>query len=250
MIVEYHRPETLQAALELLARSDPRTFPLGGGSALNKPSPEPIAVVDLQALGLDSIQPSGQRLVLGATVTLQGMLDAPAVAAELKPVIRYEATHNLRQVATLAGTLVASDGRSPLATSFLALDASLTLLPGEEPLALGDLLPMRTQLLPGRLISQVTLPVNARLAFHAVARTPADLPQVCVAAARWPSGRTRLAVGGYGSAPLLAFDGPDDSGAETAAAQAYSQAADQWASAEYRSEAAEVLARRSLAQLA
>jgi CO/xanthine dehydrogenase FAD-binding subunit len=169
---------------------------------------------------------------------------------ELRSVIRYEATHNLRQVATLAGTLVACDGRAPLAAALLAMDASLTLLPGEDIVSLGDLLPVRAEILQGRLISQVELPANARLAFNAVSRTPADLPVVCVAVARWPSGRTRLAVGGYGDAPLVAFDGPDESGAEVAAGEAYSQAADQWASAEYRKEAAEVLARRGLAQLA
>ena len=80
-----------------------------------------------------------------------------------------------------------------------------------------------------------------------IARTPADRPIVCVAAARWPSGRTRLALGGFGAAPTLAMDGPEDSGAQIAAASAYSQAGDEWASAEYRSEAAGILALRCLA---
>ena len=51
MILEYHRPQTLEAALALLSRQSPLTVPMGGGSALNRPDPTPVAVVDLQALG-------------------------------------------------------------------------------------------------------------------------------------------------------------------------------------------------------
>jgi hypothetical protein len=55
MIIEYHRPETIEAALALLARKEPRTVPLGGGSVLNQPSDIPVAVVDVQSLGLNQI---------------------------------------------------------------------------------------------------------------------------------------------------------------------------------------------------
>jgi CO/xanthine dehydrogenase FAD-binding subunit len=87
------------------------------------------------------------------------------------------------------------------------------------------------------------------MAYESVARTPADLPIVCAAAAGWPSGRTRLALGGFGMAPLLALDGPEPEGAEIAARSAYSDAGDEWASAEYRREIAPVLARRCIEQL-
>jgi hypothetical protein len=83
-----------------------------------------------------------------------------------------------------------------------------------------------------------------RLAFETVARTPADRPIVCAALAQWPSGRTRLALGGYGQAPLLAMDGNEPGGVETAVRNAFAEAGDEWASAEYRSEMAAVLAKR------
>ena len=75
-----------------------------------------------------------------------------------------------------------------------------------------------------------------------IARTPADQPIVCAAVAQWNSGRTRLALGGWGSSPILAMDGPDSEGIEFAARNAYSLAEDEWASAEYRQEMAGVLA--------
>jgi CO/xanthine dehydrogenase FAD-binding subunit len=254
VIVEYHRPESIEAALELLARHEPRTMPLAGGSALNRPSPDSIAVVDLQALGLNHLRPRGNFLEMGATLTLQALLDEAQLPTALQQAIRHEATQNLRLVATVAGTLVSAGGRSPFTTTMLALDAVLSLLPGDGPdrpqlVSLGDLLPVRAERLRGRLITQVSIPLNARLAYEYVARTPADQPIVCVAAAAWPSGRRRVALGGYGKAPFLAFDGTEDAGAEIAASDAYSQAGDEWAAADYRQEVARILAHRCISEL-
>ena len=251
MIVEYHRPESMEEALHLLTRETPLTLPMGGGTVLNRPSPEPVAAVDLQSLGLNAVERRGNLLGLGATLTLQALLDLDELSPVFGRVIRHEASYNLRQVATVAGSLVAACGRSPLATLLLAMDAMLTLvgLEGEVEIGLGDLLPQREEKLRERLVTKIVLPLNIHIAYEYVARTPADLPIVCAALARWPSGRTRLSLGGFGKTPLLAMDGPEGSGLEPAARDAYSQAGDQWASAEYRSEIAAVLARRCLNSL-
>lgn len=254
MIIEYNRPETIEQALTLLGRAEPKTVPLGGGSALNRLSDEALAVVDLQALGLNAWTLQGNMIHLGATLTLQALLDAFETLAfagsgllpALAQAVTHEASYNLRQVGTVAGTLVAADGRSPFATALLALDAALTVLPGDETLPVGDVLPLRAERLHAKLIVRVGLPSNARLRYEAVARTPADRPVVCAAVAVWPSGRTRVALGGYGACPLLAFDGADAAGAETAARNAFSQAGDEWASAEYRQEVAAALVKRGL----
>jgi CO/xanthine dehydrogenase FAD-binding subunit len=249
MITEYNRPQTIQEALQLLARPGITTWPLGGGSHLNQPSKESFAVVDLQDLGLDEIHDRGNFLEVGAAATLAALLNTPRLPPALARAIRHEAAHNLRQVGTVAGTLLAATGRSPFTTTFLALDARLTLLPDEESHDLGNLLPVRQDLLPRRLVTNVTIPLNADLAYDFVARSPADQPLVCVAAARWPSGRTRLALGGYGKAPILAFDGTEADGADVAARDAYHDAQDEWASAEYRREIAAILTRRCLGEL-
>ena len=54
MIIEYHRPQTLEDALARLARTEPVTLPLAGGSALNRPSAEAVAAGDLQSLLLST----------------------------------------------------------------------------------------------------------------------------------------------------------------------------------------------------
>lgn len=250
MIVEYYRPQTLDEALNLISRKEPITVPLGGGTVLNQPSPNPIAVVDLQGLAMSGYESRGNNLDLGATIKLETLLDVAELPLALQKAIRHEATNNLRQMATLAGTFVACDGRSAITTAFLALDAQLFLEPEKETIGLGDLLPKRSSMLSGRLITKVCISIGPRLAYHYVARTPADLPIVCVAAAEWESGRTRVAIGGYGNAPRLVVDGIGSEGADVAARDAYSQAVDKWASAEYRMHIAGLLTNRCLDELA
>ena len=245
MIKEYYRPQTLEEALRLIIQSD--TLPLGGGTLLSKPGPAPIKVVDLQALGLNQIEKKGNNLEIGATVTLQQLLESKDVPLALKSALKLEAPLNLRDSATVAGTLVAADGRSPFATVMLALDSKLNLQPNDEELELGNFLPLRSDALHNKLITSVTIPVNAKSAFEYVVRTPADKPIVCAALAQWPSGRTRLALGGYGLTPRLAMDGTESHGVETAARNAFHEANDEWASAEYRTDVAATLAKRCLA---
>jgi CO/xanthine dehydrogenase FAD-binding subunit len=254
MITLYHRPATLEEALTLLAR--PNTRPLGGGTVLSHPGDESFAVVDLQALGLNKIHKSGDHLEIGATVTLQTLLESPHTPAALKAAIKLETPLNLRNMGTVAGTLVTCDGRSPFAAVMLALDAKITVVSAESSVvSLGDFLPLRVGadnipagggVRQGSLITLLKIPLLTKLAFETVARTLDDKPIICAALAQWPSGRTRLVIGGWGSSPSLALDGNDASGIEEAARNAAHDAADGWASAEYRSDVAAVLAKRCL----
>src|SRR5690348_6809949 len=96
MITVYHRPQTLDEALTLLSQ----------------PGPEPIQAVDLQSLGLNTINKKGGELAIGATATLQALLESKDCPQALKTAIKFEAPLNLRNSATVAGTAVSSDGRS------------------------------------------------------------------------------------------------------------------------------------------
>lgn len=252
MIIEYHRPETIEDTLNLMMREQPVTYPLGGGTVLNRPSQGAFAVVDLQALGLDTVQAAGNVLPIGATTRLQDLLDYlidAGLLQGLRKAILLEGTHNLRQLATVAGALISTDGRSPFAVAMLALDSEFTLEPGERNLRYGDLVAQPKRDFKHHLVTRVTIQTNVRLAFDYVARSPMDLPIVCSAVAIWPSGRTRVALGGYGGSPALAYDGTEAQGADIAAQSAYHEAGDQWASSEYRREIAGILTGRAVAEL-
>jgi CO/xanthine dehydrogenase FAD-binding subunit len=271
MITTYHRPKTLDEALTLLTQGN--RIPLGGGTLLSNvssplsagPTPDPIEVVDLQAIGLDTVKKQGNNLELGATVTLQQLLESEHSPAALKSAIKLEAPLNIRNSATVAGTLVAGDGRSPFATVLLALDAKLEIKSMDhfqlvkmeaesrppqteiETISIGEFLPLRADRVRGKLITSIIIPTNVKLAFEYVSRTPADKPIVCACVAQWNSGRTRLTLGGYGKSPLLAMDGTEAEGLAAAARNAYHEANDEWASAEYRMDVAATLARRCIA---
>jgi CO/xanthine dehydrogenase FAD-binding subunit len=268
MILAYHRPDTLEQALDLLGRPAPLTLPLGGGRLLSRPvklraTPlaalgESFEVVDLQALGLDRIEPAPRSLVVGAAVRLSDLAEAldgaapPSAAYELARLVRHEFNPHQAALATIAGALVGAAGTSLVAAALLALDSEWELAGGEQgrqEISSGDLLAMRSDRLKGRLLTRLTLPLAPSLAFEWVSRTPADRPLVFAGVARWSSGRTRVVVGGWGAAPTLALDGPEPGGALAAAQQAASHAVDEWASAEYRREMVALFVERCLARL-
>jgi len=242
MITSYFRPQTIEETLTLLAQ--PATRPLGGGTWLNRASAEQFAVVDLQALGLNKLNKAGNNLEVDACVTLQALLESPEAPQALKQALRLEAALNIRNAATVAGSLVTCDGRSAFATSLLALDAKLTIIKGQVSTTpgLGEFLALR----PAGLITSISIPLNVKSAFETVARSPMDKPIVCAALTQWMGGRTRLVLGGFGKAPTLAMDGTEADGVEAAARNACHEAGDEWASAEYRTDVAATLARRCL----
>ena len=265
MITAYHRPKTLDEALTLLTQ--PNTLPLGGGTLLSQGTPDPVQAVDLQLLGLDSLTQTGNTLELGATLTLQALLESEHCPPALKTALKLEAPLNIRNSATVAGTLVACDGRSTFASVLLALDAKVEIRSIDKlelvkmetesrspeytvtSLGIGEFLPLRSEQLQGKLITSITIPLNTKLAFEYVSRTPADKPIVCAALVQWNSGRTRLVLGGYGKSPMLAMDGTEAEGVETAAKNAFHEATDDYASAEYRMDVAATLAKRCLESL-
>jgi CO/xanthine dehydrogenase FAD-binding subunit len=249
MITTYHRPQTLDEALTLLAQ--PNTLPLGGGTLLSHTSTllsaggtvDPVSVVDLQALGLDSLTRKGNDLEIGATVNLQQLLESEHCPAALKTALKLEVPLNLRNAATVAGAVVTGDGRSTFACALLALDAKITVISEQSSvISVGEFLPLR----PHGLITLISLPLHAKFAFEYVSRTPSDKPIVCAALAQWTSGRTRLAIGGWGKSPSLAMDGTEAEGLDAAARNACHEATDEWASAEYRMDVAATLAKRCL----
>ncbi len=246
MILEYYRPKDLSEALNLLSKKEPLAIPLGGGTTLSHGETSPVVVVDLQDLPLDQITRQGSHLKVGSTATLQELYLHADTPSALADVLRHEATLHIRNQASLAGSLVTADGRSPLATALLALDARLVIEPGSKKINLGDWLPKRARRNRQELIVEVEIPLQAALGFDMVGRSPEDRPVVCVAVGEWPSGRTRVALGGTGDEPILAMDGPEKNGAEAAVEYAYANTSDAFASGEYRSQTAVVLVKRLL----
>lgn len=245
MPLKYLRPESLAQAVEQLASG----VALGGGTTLTPRRNSLETVVDLQGLGLSDLEVSGGKVLAGAGCTLQQVVEAEGTVVEaVIEACRHEAAWNLRNMATLAGAVVACDGRSPLATALLAVGAK-TVLAGGEVVDLDDLLDRRP-LAPGTLVTGLHWKTKAALRYEQVGRSPFDRPTVAVAVGHSDGSSIRVALGGFGTRPMRvpraerALAADDGRAAGEAVAEACAHAEDEWASAEYRAHAASVLVRR------
>jgi len=269
----YHRPTTLDEAIRLIR--PPAVVPLGGGTVL-LPARDPAVeeVVDLSGLGLTYIRAGADGIRIGATTSLQHLLEFPPLAdltgGHIGPVLRLTASRNLRGQATVGGTVASGGPENPLLVFLLALDAGLTVYqPEEAVISLASFLEDRDTLLRrGALITELFIPkfpVPYGLGFAHVGRTPRDRPIVCAAALLHLDGgvcrEVRLALGGVAERPLrvpnteafLQGRPPTPENIQEAARWAavpLNPPGDFRGSSEYRRGMAEVLARRALSQAA
>ncbi len=262
----YYRPESLDEALNLLAR--PGSEPLAGGTKLlaTEQGLPGTAVIDLQALGLAQAQlVSGggkEVLAVGATLSLTKLsaflaaeLPANSAASLLQTALHQAGPNTYRNAATLGGTVASRLPDSELLAALLVLEASVTLqsLSSRNTVSLADYLGDEER--PSGLITTITIPLPAGSgASHRVARTPADYPIVSITGWRMADGSVRLAATGLAERPfrLNAAEQAAPTDAEqatTAAAAANSHPGDFRGDANYRAEMATVLTRRTLHQL-
>lgn len=230
----YHRPATLDDAVSLLASGDSAV--LAGGTVINADPAGPAEVVDLQALGLDTLKSEGGRLQIGAMVRLQALVDGERVPPMLRDLARREAASTIRNAATVGGTVAAADPESELLAGLLAYDAivSITRSSGAEDLGLEAVLADRAQL-QGGIITLISIPTDGIAVAERSGRTPADRPIVMAVARLSDAGELRVAMTGVGATPVL--EDPDS-------LDALDPPSDFRGSAEYRKELAGILVGR------
>lgn len=243
MILEYHRPATISAAMDLLTRKQPRTLPLGGGTSLLLQKEQDFAVVDIQDLALNQITSDGQTIQIGAGTTLQQLLDSDLVPDPLRLAAKQEASFNIRQAATIGGTIAGGSGKSILLSLLLGYNADMYFAGEEKPVLLGEILPLRKEILKNRLITGMKVSKKMDATFEKIAKTPADFPMLIVVVASWNGDRTRVVVGSDQPVPRVAMDGTSSSGAEIAAQNLLT------GSDEYLQKMAGLLAKRCLERL-
>ena len=204
----YHRPASVDEALELLGSS--QRVALAGGTTLNADrEPSSLEAVDLQALGLDAIAASdGGRVRIGATATLDSLQRCELLSDSLRDLARAEQPSTLRTLATVGGLLAKASGDSVLLAALLAHETRVELAgPGDagpSERSLADLLAAGVP--SGSLITAVTVDPSGRTATASTGRTPADVPIVS-AYGRHADGtdsRLMLALTGVADHPVLA----------------------------------------------
>ena len=230
-VVAYHRPASLDEAVELLA--GPGRVPLAGGTVVNTAG-RAAEVVDLQALGLDAVDPDAGRL--GAMVRLQAIVDSDALPTLIRDLARRELPSTLRTIATVGGT-VACGGRDSALLAALLVHGAVVELHGAGPVPLADVL---ADGVGDRLVTAVRFEPDGAGAFEATGRTPADVP-IVGAVGRLVDGRVRVARTGVAPTPVEVDPADPAAGLEPAG--------DFRGSSGYRLHLASVLATRAIGTL-
>jgi carbon-monoxide dehydrogenase medium subunit len=274
----YHRPTSLDEAIELLSR-DGDTRPLAGGHSLlpmmKLRLAEPQTIVDLGRIpGLDGIEEDGDALRIGTLATHASVAESELVRSQCRVLATTAEGIGDRQVrnrGTIGGSLAHADPGADYPTVITALGATVVVQGpgGEREIAADDFFTgvFTTALEQGELVTAVRVPVmgGGAGAAYEKHRHPASGYAVAGVAAvvRVEGGKSagaRVVVGGVTGIPVRATAAeqameigiaPVDEAAIAAAAEKVPEAlsgaiGDTYASGEYRVHLAQVLARRAI----
>ncbi|MGD0945026.1 MAG: FAD binding domain-containing protein [Acidimicrobiales bacterium] len=203
-ISAYFRPGSIGEALALLER--PGAVLIGGGTKLNTVrSSVPMEVVDLQLIDLDRIERlDPDTLRIGATATLQELVDSEDVPPIVREAARRELPSTLRAQSTVGGTIVSADSESELLAALLVHDAVVLVERPQRTEQLGlEILLSRLPLAPPAIVTALTIDTSGVGALARTARTAADKAIVAAAVRMGADGRRRLALSGVASTPIL-----------------------------------------------
>ena len=131
-IREYKRAESLEEAWQLNQKKPNRI--LGGMIWLKMETINVGTAIDLSGLGLDTIEENEEGFSIGAMVTLRQLEQHPGLAAYTHGAMRETVRHivgvQLRNLATMGGSIYSRFGFSDVLTMFLAMDCDVELYKG------------------------------------------------------------------------------------------------------------------------
>ncbi len=273
---DYYRPTSVAEAIELLRQHEDARVLAGGHSllpAMKLRATTPAVLVDIGRIpGLAGIRPTASGLRIGALTTHAAIAASDVVEATC-PVLAEAAAQigdtQVRNRGTIGGSLAYADPAADYPTVVVALNATLVAVgpSGEREIPAREFFVdlFTTALQPGELLTAVDVPALGAMTGSAYVkhRHPASSYAVVGVAAivRLQNGRcadVSLAVGGATANPVIATAAQQALIGQAASAEAIAAAAervaeaitnplsDTYASGEYRTHLATVLARRAL----
>ena len=260
--VEYARPASVGAALEILRGNDGARALAGGQTLINvmkARAASPDVLVDLNGLDdLKGIELAGDgTLTIGAMTTYTDVVRSAEARARpiLAEVCATIADVQVRNRGTIGGNICSSDPTNHLPPLMAAIGASMTIasadgertVPAEE-FFVGVYL---TAVGPGELLTRVSIPAGRHDGFAAVT-LGADGTCIANAAATIEDGTIRVALGCVDAVPVVLRPNGTDGDAirEAVRGAGLQPPSDVHASSEYRTHLAEVLAVRAAKQAA
>jgi carbon-monoxide dehydrogenase medium subunit len=259
---EYHAPDTVEEALQLLAAGN-GTYALAGGQSLVQlmkfRQVKPTALVDLNGLyGLGVLEQSEGELHVGALVRQQRLLEDELVAERwplLREAAKFVGYKETRRRGTVGGSLAFAAPWAELTAAAVALDAAIDVrsLNSERTIPARSFFrgPNETALEPGELIVRVRFPApptRSGAAFHEVSDRYRDYCQVAAGALVSLDGSAELVLLRVAPTPyhVVASSALEDDGALEGLLAGIEPEDDVEVSAAHRRRVAPVLARRAL----
>jgi carbon-monoxide dehydrogenase medium subunit len=167
---EYHRAETLEHALRLLADFGDEGRVLAGGQSLvpmmNLRVARPEHLVDINGLDCDGVERDGGMLRIGALVRHERHLAEPLIAEHLPALVegvRAIGHPTIRRHGSLAGSLAHAAPTAELPLLCVLYDAQIVAMSiaGERRIPADEFFngAYTTALLPGEMITAVEIPI-------------------------------------------------------------------------------------------
>lgn len=181
----YARPETVEEAYELLRKGRMNRV-LGGGVWLRLQDRRISTVIDLSACGLDKVEETEDSFRIGAMVTLHQLETHEAfndaTCHVFEHAVRDIVGTQMRNCATVGGSVFGRFGFSDVLTALLALDCEVELVgAGTVSLATFANMPYERDILTHIVVRKHDYAAS----FAAVRRSATDFPVLNVCAARW-----------------------------------------------------------------
>ena len=193
-IKNYVRAQSLEEAWTLNQKRSSRI--LGGMLWLKMGRGTVQTAIDLSGLGLDTIEETEDGFSIGAMVTLRQLEEHPGLAAYTDGAMRESVRHivgvQLRNLATVGGSIYGRFGFSDVLTMFLAMDTEVELYKaGRMPLA------EFAKQIGGRdiLVKLIVHKDKAVYHYQSVRNTQTDFPVLTCAAAKRADGAYRFIIG-------------------------------------------------------
>jgi CO/xanthine dehydrogenase FAD-binding subunit len=276
-VFDYHDPETVEEALDLLAEHGDEGKVLAGGQSLvpllNFRLAHPEHLIDLNRIGaLAGIRRQDGSLRIGA-MTRQATMEHSVLVAENWPLLTealtYVAHAQIRNRGTIGGSVAHADPAAELPVAFTALDARVNVRSAraERTIEISDLFVthLTTTLEPDELLVGIevdSVPANSGHAFVEFARRHGDfaLGGAAVQVTLGSSGKCEAAaISLLGAAPVplrateaeqvlvgTSLEEKDAAAAAAAAISDVSPTGDIHGSAEYRRDLCGVMVRRAI----
>jgi aerobic carbon-monoxide dehydrogenase medium subunit len=257
---EYHRPETLSAAVGDLANPDAKV--LAGGMTLlptmKQRLASPAALIDLRNVReLAVIAREGDNLVIGAMARHAEVAQSSVVQAAIPALASLAGAigdPHVRNMGTIGGSLANNDPAADYPAAALALGA--TIVTNTRRIAAPDFFTglFETALEAGELITEVSFPMPQRAAYEKFRNPASRYAMVGVFVAKTADG-VRVAVTGAGASGVFRaeeFEAALNANFSPAALEGVSVSAsglnsDMHADADYRAHLIGVMAKRAVA---